>query len=85
MKIQLMIVALVLTVSSSFQAFAGETLSADQVKSLIAGKTIHGKHLKKGFNFSAYFAKDGSMIRKWKKETYKMENIFLKIIYIVLM
>ena len=66
LKIQSAIIALVFMVSASFQASAGKVLSADEIKTLIAGKTVHAKHEKKGFSFSIYFAEDGSAIRKWK-------------------
>lgn len=66
MKIQSIIIALMLMVGTSFQANAGNTLSADEIKALITGKTVHAKHEKKGFTFSVYFAEDGGAIRKWK-------------------
>lgn len=78
MKIQILFITFVFAVVSSFQVHAGGTLSADEIKTLIIGKTIHAKHLKKGFNFSAYFAKDGSMIRKWKNGKLQDGKYFFK-------
>lgn len=72
MKIQSVIVALVFMAGASFQANAGNVLSADEIKTLITGKTVHAKHEKKGFTFSVYFAEDGSAIRKWKND--KLQN-----------
>ncbi|TNF92531.1 MAG: hypothetical protein EP297_13235 [Gammaproteobacteria bacterium] len=66
MKVQSIITTFILMIGISFQANAGNVLSADEIKALITGKTVHAKHEKKGFTFSAYFAEDGSAIRKWK-------------------
>lgn len=40
-------------------AIAGEALDANAVRALFMGKTMHGKHLIRGFEFSTYFDKDG--------------------------
>ena len=66
MKIQYVTIVLMLMLGISFQANAGNVLSADEIKTLIAGKTVHAKHEKKGFTFSVYFNEDGTAIRKWK-------------------
>ena len=72
MKIKLTIISLFFLLGASFQAHAGKVLSNDEVKALVSGKTVHAKHLKKGFNFSVYFNADGSVIRKWKND--KMQD-----------
>jgi Zn/Cd-binding protein ZinT len=41
--------------------FAGDFMSADEVKALISGKTTYGKGLKKDFTVVTYFAADGTM------------------------
>jgi hypothetical protein len=68
MKLQSILITLVLMAGASFQANAGNPLSAEEIKTLITGKTVHAKHEKKGFTFSVYFAEDGSAIRKWKND-----------------
>ncbi len=78
MKIKTTTITLLIMLTGSFQAFAGETLTPDQIKALIVGNTVHAKHLKKGFNFSVYFAEDGSVIRKWKKGRLQDGTFFFK-------
>lgn len=78
MKIQSVIMAVVLMAGASFQANAGNVLSADEIKALIVGKTVHAKHEKKGFTFSAYFNEDGSLIRKWKDGELQNGKYFFK-------
>lgn len=43
----------------STQVQAGDMVPGDKLSSLVMGKTIRAKHLKKGFEFSIYFDKDG--------------------------
>lgn len=51
-------------------AQAEDYMSADQIKSLIAGKTVYAEHLKRGFEFKVYFDSDGTTaIRQQKGET----------------
>lgn len=66
MKIKTLISVCTFLLFCSFQANAADALSNNAVKTLITGKTIKAEHLKKGFNFSVYFAKDGSVIREWQ-------------------
>ena len=56
--------------TSPAQAGEVDYLSADQVKAIIAGKTVHAEHLKKGFDFKVYFDADGeTAIRQQQGET----------------
>ena len=68
MKIRSIIIAVAVMLGASFQAHAGKVLSNDEVRAIVSGKTVHAEHLKKGFNFSVYFAADGSVVRKWKND-----------------
>ncbi len=53
--------------------FAADTMmNADQIKKLVAGKTITAKHNLKGFKFTVYFDKDNkTALRKQKGNTIK--------------
>ena len=60
------------------QSLAQEFLTTDQIEALVVGKTVHAKHLKKGFEFVIYFDPDGkTAVRKQAgettKTTYKIE------------
>lgn len=71
MKIQSIIVALLLTVGLGFQAQAGDAMTADQIKALTVGKTVHAELLKNGMKFKVYFGEDGSAERTWKGDIQK--------------
>lgn len=77
MKIKSTSLALLFTLAS-FQTSAAETLSGDQIKALIVGKTVQVEHLMKDTEFQMYFAPDGTAIRKGgngiKTGTYRIEN-----------
>ena len=59
---------------------ASDFVSGDKLATLIIGKTIHGTHLKKGFEFSVYFDKDGKTALRKKqngdivKTTYRFDG-----------
>lgn len=48
-----------MSVFFSGQALAGKTLSGDEIKALVTGKTIESEHLIRDFTFKVYFDKDG--------------------------
>ena len=64
----------------SSQAHAENYLDNNKIKELVTGKTIYSKHLKKDFDFSAYFDADGkTAIRKKRngdivKTSYSIEG-----------
>lgn len=60
------------------QSFCQEFLATEQIEALVIGKTVHARHLKKGFEFTVYFDPDGSTaVRKQAgeiiKTTYRIE------------
>ena len=62
---------------STTAVMAADFLKADKIKSLVSGKTIHAKHLKKGFTFTVFFDTDGKtafrkQAGKTTKTTYKI-------------
>lgn len=78
MKFKSIVSTVLLMLAVSFPVHAGKVLSADEVKALVSGKTVHAKHEKKGFNFSVYFNADGSVVRKWKNDTLQDGKWFFK-------
>lgn len=38
--------------------------NTDSFKSMFSGKTVSGRHVKKGFGFKAYFAEDGKLLER---------------------
>ena len=57
---------------ASGQVYAEKYLTADEVKSLVVGNTMHAQHLKKDFEFSVHFDSDGNTaFRKQFDETTK--------------
>lgn len=66
MKIKILLASSIFLLLSSFQANAGDTMTSDQIKKLIAGKTVHSKQIIKGFDFKVYFTADGKVTREWK-------------------
>ena len=64
---------------ASGQVLAEKYLTADEVKSLVVGNTMHAEHLKKDFEFSIHFDADGNTaFRKQFDETiqtsYKLQG-----------
>lgn len=58
---------------------AGENMSADQIKALIAGKSMHAEHMIKDFEFDLYFDADGETAHRSQggdttKTTYKFKG-----------
>ena len=68
-----------LMLSGSMLANADEYLSADKIKALISGKTVHAQHLKKDFEFKVYFDADGKTAHRYQggdttETTYKYDG-----------
>ena len=57
----LMTTCLALLIIPGSPVFAGDFMSAEEVKTLLSGKTTTGKGLKKGFTVITYFGADGKM------------------------
>lgn len=75
------IVSIIIGISVLFSgsAIAENFVPADKLSGLIINKTVHAKHLKKGFEFSVYFDKDGkTAFRKQGSDvtqtTYKIDG-----------
>jgi len=45
-------------------AYAGKTLPAAEIQSLIAGKTADGENLVQNYKFKVYFDKNGDLVQK---------------------
>ncbi|MDH5445091.1 MAG: hypothetical protein OEY52_06000 [Gammaproteobacteria bacterium] len=62
------------------QAHAGDFVTGDKLASLVINKTVRAKHLKKDFEFSIYFDKDGKTAFRKKrngeivKTTYRFDG-----------
>ena len=61
---------LILTTGTISLANAGDFMKADQIKTLVADKTVHAHHVVKDFDFAVYFDADGKTAhRKQNGET----------------
>lgn len=68
-----------LTLGGSMLVNADEFLSAEKIKPLITGKTVHAHHLKKDFEFTVYFDADGKTAHRHQggettETTYKFDG-----------
>ncbi len=52
----------VLSMSHAGHGMAAEPLSADQLRSLLVGKTVSLTNLEKGFEIELYFSPDGTLV-----------------------
>ena len=78
MKIKTLLAICAALVMSSFHANADDTLTGDQIKSLIVGKTVHAEHARKGFKFSVFFDEDGTATRIKNGNTKEGRYVIVK-------
>lgn len=72
-------IAVIFGLLMSGLAQAGDYVAGDKLAGLVVDKTIRAKHLKKGFEFSVYFDKDGKTAYRKQggdvtQTTYRIEG-----------